>query len=105
MILRNEADNGFTYIAAHAFAFGGFDPGSFPTPTLIGAPAFPPDPDRSVSYMSSELLTWWTPFIPRDQPGWAWRTKGARQRRRRKSRLVAAPDNELGADGGFGSRP
>ncbi len=58
---------GFTFVAAHAFAFQGFDARITPK-------------DQHVAWsatVANEQLPRWTPFIPRDWPGLAWRTRGA----------------------------
>src|SRR5690606_26713608 len=64
--------NGFTCVTAHAFAFGGFDPGGHP-------------PESLRRLHVERAITWWAPLIPLDWPGLAWRTedtKGARRKLR-----------------------
>ena len=48
-----------------------------PGPRPFGCPQ-----GRPVDFMVDEQLPWWTPFIPRDGPGLAWRTKAAKTQRR-----------------------
>ncbi len=69
VVLRGRI--GFTFVAAHAFAFQGFDARITPKNQHVAWSAT----------VANEQLPRWTPFIPRDWPGLAWRTRGAESRR------------------------